>query len=87
MSTLPPTPSPFGRTWSAEIAARCAAQNRPPAVASAAAILGALLDNGLVDLPTAGLIARGEADPAALDGYLVALSADVWLATREGGAL
>lgn len=78
--------SPFGRTWSEEIAVRCAAQNRPPAVAQLAAVLGALLDSGIVDLSTAGLIARGQCDPAALDGYLLALEADAFLAA-EGGAL
>lgn len=77
-----PTPNPFGRSWSEEIAARCT--NRPPAVASIAAVLGALLDTGIVDLPTAGQIARGQIDPAELDGYLLALDADI--AVRGGAA-
>ncbi len=81
-----PTLSPFGRTWSAEIAARCAARQMPAAVASVAGVLGALLDSGLVDLNTAGLIARGECDPAALDGYLLALEADAYLAAAGGAA-
>lgn len=79
-----PTPSPFGRSWSQEIGLRCEARQLPADVAAIAAVLGALLDNGLVDLATAGAICRGECDPAELDGYLIALAADVALAA--GGA-
>lgn len=80
----PPTPSPFGHSWSQEIAARCESRNLPPAVASIAAVFGALLDSNILDLTTAGAIARGEIDSVAVDGYLLALAADV--AVRQGGA-
>lgn len=78
------TTSPFGHSWSQEIADICVIRELPAEVASIAAVLGGLLDSGLVDLATAGQIARGELDPALLDSYLTALEADV--TAWSGGA-
>lgn len=69
--------SPFGCTWSEEIARRCKAQGRPAMVASIAAALGATLDCNLVELPQLLDLVRSCNDVGELGDAMAMIAATV----------
>lgn len=66
--------SPFGYTWSEEIARRCTAQYLAPLVTDVATTLGAAMDAGLITLDQALDLVRSCSDVGQLGDALAMLA-------------
>ncbi len=69
--------SPFGCTWSEEIAHRCAARYLAPLVTNVAAAMGAAMDTGLINLDQALDLVRSCNDVGELGDAMAMLAATV----------
>ena len=69
--------SPFGCTWSEEIAHRCTARYLAPLVTDVAAALGAAMDAGVITLDQALDLVRSCSDAGQLGDAMAMLAATV----------